>query len=180
MPERFTALEPVTAADMTTAAFLQSVELTAVDTYGRLAPLVGETERQTMSTFMDHHSAYADAMKKLAGSAAVTKANPTLTLVLVARLQTATDESAAFAFAFGLENQIAATYAFAATTATSPDLIRSITSILPMTAGRSAVLGALANLSTPLLFPNGPVESAIVSDGSDVRLGFDPAKFPVA
>jgi len=172
--------EPVTTADMTTAAFLQSIELTAVDTFGRLSTLIGEPERQTMATFGKHHAAYADAMGKLAGSSAVKAANPTLTLVLIARLQAATDESAAFAFAFGLENQIAATYAFAATTATSPDLIRAIATIVPVTAGRSAVLGALANLSTPLLFPNGPVESSTVSDGSDVRLGFDPALFPTS
>ena len=174
------AAEPVTAADMTTAAFLQSIELTAVDAFGRVSPLVGEAERETVSTFSDHHAAYADAMGKLAGPAAVKGVNPTLTLVLVARLQTATDESAALAFAFGLENQIAATYASAAAVSTSPDLIRAIATILPVTAGRSAVLGALANLSTPLLFPNGPVESSTVSDGSDVRLGFDPAKFPTS
>jgi hypothetical protein len=164
---------------MAMAAYLQSIELTAVDMYGRLSTLVGEPERQTMSTFAQHHTAYADALQHLAGPTAVTAANPRLTLVLIARLQTATDESAALAFAFGLENQIAATYGFASTTATSPDLVRTIATVVPTTAGRSAVLGALANLSTPLLFPNGPVEGSTVGDGSDVRLGFDPTTFPV-
>jgi len=129
--------------------------------------------------FQSHHSAYADALAKLAGASAAPRANQTLELILTARLQAATDETAGLNFLFGLENQLVATHIFVANSATSPDVLRLLATIVPTTAARCATFGSLARLSTPLVFPNGPVEGALVGDGSDIRLGFDPSLFPV-
>jgi hypothetical protein len=172
--------EPVTPADAALAGYLQSVELAVADVYAQNGALLGESSQPVVSKFQTHHSTYATELAKLAGAAAVHGPNPSLAALLAARLQAATDEPAVLTFLFGLENQLASTYGFAATVATSPDVVRLIATILPSTSGRCAVLGTLAKLSTPLLFPNGPVESTVVGDGADVRLGFDPTLFPVA
>lgn len=168
--------QPLSPADVALAAFLQSVELTVSDIY---APFF-DAAVTPLSTIGEHHTKYASELGKLAGASAVHSPNQMLSAALSARLQAAADDTARMTFLFGMENQLAATYAFAATTATGDDLVHLISTIMPMCASRSALLGTLAKLSTPLLFPNGPVEGSIVGDGTDVRLGFDPALFPVS
>jgi hypothetical protein len=172
--------QPVSTADATLAGFLQSIELAIVGVYTAIMPVLREASRDVVEKFQAHHSAYAEALAPIAGASAVRAPNPVLSLVLAARTQAATDEVAALTVLFGLENQVAATYGYASTVATSSEFARTIATIVPPTAGRCAVLGSLAGLSTPLLFPNGPVESATVADGTDGRLGFDPAAFPTS
>ena len=172
-------LDPVTPGDATFAGYLQSVEWAVVDIFNGAFTFLGETARPVAMKFQSHHSAYADALAKLAGASAAPRANQTLELILTARLQAATDETAALNFLFGLENQLVATHIFVANSASSPDVLRLLATIVPTTAARCATFGSLARLSTPLVFPNGPVEGALVGDGSDIRLGFDPSLFPV-
>ena len=174
-----TRAEPVTPEDAALARYLVSIELATADVYVRNNGFLGEAALPIVSKFQTHHTAYAGELAKLDTTAPAPGPHPALAALLAARVQAAIDETAVLTFLFGLENQIASTFGFVAATATSPDLLRLTATIVPATAGRCAVLGGLAKLSTPLLFPNGPVESTLVGDGSDIRLGFDPNLFPM-
>ena len=99
--------------------------------------------------------------------------------MLAARLQSVADERGALTFAFGLENQVTATYAFTLSTLTSPDVIHLVATILTVVSGHAGILGSTAGLTTTELFLNGALQGATVGDGSDTKLGFDPASFPV-
>jgi hypothetical protein len=173
--------ETVTPADAALAAFIQSVELAAVDAYDKLLPLLGDTTKPVALKFQAHHREYTDALAKQAGGSAVKVPNQTLTLVLAARLQGVADEKGALMFAFGLENQITATYAFTLTTLTSPDVVGVTATILPVLAAHAAALGSLAGLPLAAAFPNGPFEGTAVAgaENPDFKLGFDPLSFPV-
>lgn len=170
--------QPVTTADSTLAAYLQSVELAIVGAYDEVLPLLSEAERTVAALFQSHHREYAAALQEIAGTAAVSVANPRLALVLAARLQTVSDERTALTFAFGVENQLTATYEFALTTVTSAALVQLVSTTIPIVAGHCAVLGSAAALPPSLVFPNGPFEANTVGDGSDLRLGLDPVSFP--
>jgi hypothetical protein len=58
-------------------------------------------------------------------------------------------------------------------------VIHLVATILPVIAGHSVIVGAAIGLPTTALFPNGALEGTAVGDGSDLKLGFDPASFPV-
>jgi hypothetical protein len=64
---------------------------------------------------------------------------------------------------------------------TSPDVIRTVATILPVVSGHAAALGSLAAVPTATIFPNGPFEGTAVAgpDNPDFKLGFDPASYPV-
>jgi hypothetical protein len=173
--------EPVTPADATLSGFLQSIELAAVTAYDTVLTFLAEASKPAATKFQIHHREYANILATQAGASAATVANQTLTLVLASRLQKVTDERGALTFAFGLENQLAETYAFAFTTLTSSDVIRATAVILPIVSGHAAALASLAGLSTAIVFPNGPFEGSAVAgpENTDLKLGFDPATFPV-
>jgi hypothetical protein len=172
--------EPVTPADALVAAFLQSIAQAVADVYDKLTPFLSDTTKPITVTFQNHHKEHTAALAALAGTAAATLPNQALTLVLTARLQGVTDERAALTFAFGLENQVTATYAFTLNTLTSPDVIHLVATILPVVSAHASVLGSSAGLTTATLFPNGALVGATVGDGSDLALGFDPASFPAS
>jgi hypothetical protein len=168
-----------TPADAALAGYLQSIELAVVDAYDKLAALLSDATKPTMAAFQAHHKEYADALAKQAGTSAVSGPNITLTFILTARVGGVTDEKGALELAFGVENQVAETYAFSLTTLASPDVIHLVATILPVVAGHAAVLGSSVGLTTAVLFPNGALEGTVVGDGSDTKLGYDPASFPV-
>jgi hypothetical protein len=176
-----TASDPVIAADAALAGFIQSIELAVTDAYETVLPLLGDAARPIAVRFQGHHREYADALAKQAAGSVAKLPNQTLTLVLAARLQGVADERGALTFAFGLENQVAETYAFSFTTLTSPDVIRLAASILPVVSAHAAALGSLAGLPPAGAFPNGPFEGTAVAgaDSQDITLGFDPLSFPV-
>lgn len=172
--------DPVTPKDAGLAAFLQSLALAAADAYDKVAPFLSDTSTPTATLFGSHHRDHAAALAKLAGASAAKAPNQALTLVLTARLQTVVDERSAFALAFDLENQLAATYGFTLTTLTSTDVIHLVATILTVVAGHAALAGSGAGIATSTLFPNGATEATTVADGSNTKVGFDPASFPVA
>jgi hypothetical protein len=176
-----TVTEPVTPADAALAGFLQSIEVAIVNLYDQVLTLVTDASKAAATKFQIHHREYADLLAAPAGASATKVPNQTLTLVLTSRLQSATDERSALTLAFGVENQLAETYAFAFTTITSPDLIRPLATILPVVSGHAATLASLAGLPIATVFPNGPFESTAVAgpDNPDLKLGFDPAAYPV-
>jgi hypothetical protein len=170
---------PVTPADAALAGFLQSIALAVSDAYDKVTPFLSDTTKPIAATFQNHHKQHATALAAQAGTAAATVPNQALTLVLAARLQSVTDERAALTFAFGLEHQVTATYTFTLTTLTSPDVIHRVATILTVVSGHAGILGTTAGLTTTALFLDGALQGATVGDGSDGKLGFDPASFPV-
>src|SRR5438128_8548067 len=108
--------DPIAPPDIALVAFLQSVERAVTDAYDKVLPLLSDSSKPVATKLQAHHKDYVDALGKLAGPAAVDVANQTLSLVLAARLQTMTDEKSALTVTAGIENQLAATYAFAFTT----------------------------------------------------------------
>jgi hypothetical protein len=174
-----TAQDPVTAADATLAGFLQSIALAVADLYDKVIPLLSDTMKPVATAFQNHHKEHAVALATQAGTAAATLPNQALTLVLAARFQGVADERGALTFAFELEHQVTATYAFTQTALTSPDVVRLVATILTVVSGHAGVLGSSAGRTATALFPDGPLQGATVGDGSDTKLGFDPASFPV-
>ncbi|MEY2420952.1 MAG: hypothetical protein QOI95_1019 [Acidimicrobiaceae bacterium] len=169
----------VTPADATLAGYLQSIELAVVNAYDNIGAFLSDTTKPIAAKFQGHHKEYADALLVHAGTSAVKLPNPSLAFVLGARVQGVTDERSALTMAVGVENQVAETYAFALTTLTTPDVIHLVATILPVVASHAVILGSSAGLSTAALFPNGALEGAMVGDGADTKLGYDPASFPV-
>ena len=174
-----TARDPVTPADATLAGFLQSIALAVADVYDKVTPLLSDTTKPIAAMFQTHHRDHAAALAAQAGTSAATLPNQALTLVLGARLQAVADERAALTFAFAVEHQVTATYAYSFSTLTSPDVIRLVATILTVVSGHAGVLGSTAGLTTTALFLDGALQGATVGDGSDENLGFDPASFPV-
>lgn len=172
------ASAPVTAADAALSAFLQSLEVAVGAAYDRVVPQLSENLAPIASAFQAHHREYATRMATHAGAAAAKGPNGIFAAVITSRLQTVVDQRSALTLAFGLENQLTATYEFALTTLTSPDVIASVATIIPVLAGHSAILGSASAIPPSLVFPNGPFEANTVGDGSDLRLGLDPAVFP--
>lgn len=175
-----TADEPVTPADAIVAGFLQSIALAVADGYDKVTPFLSDTTKPMAAKFQAHHKEYAGALATQAGTSAATVPNQALTLVLTARLQGVSDEQGALTFAFDFENQVTETYAFTLTTLTSPDVIHLVATILTVVSGHAVILGSSAGLTTTALFPNGAMEGTTVGDGSDTKLGFDPASFPAS
>ena len=171
--------DTVTPKDAELAAFVQSVALAAADAYDKAASFLSDTSKPTASTFAAHHREHAAALAKQAGTVAATVPNQTLAAVLTGRLQSVVDERGALTFAFDLENQVAATYAFTLTTLTSTDVIHLVATILTVVAGHAAIVGSSAGVTTASIFPNGPTEATTVADGANTKVGFDPALYPV-
>ena len=78
-----------------------------------------------------------------------------------------------------LENQAAETYAFGLMVASGKDAIGGMATILPIEAEHAAILGVALGKSPVDIFINGAFESAAVGDGTDIKKGIDPTKFPV-
>ena len=175
-----TATEPVTPADAALAGFLQSIELAVVDAYDKVTPFLSDTTKPIAAKFQGHHKDYAGALAKQAGTSAAKVPNQALTLVLGQSLQAVVDEKGAITVAFGFENQVTETYAFTLTTLTSPDVVGLVATTLPVLAAHAAILGASVGLATTALFPNSATEGNAVGDGTDTKLGFDPASFPAS
>lgn len=169
----------ITPKDAALAAFVQSIALATADAYDKAASFLSDTSKPTATTFAAQHREHAAALAKQAGAVAATVPNETLVAVLTDRLQNVVDERGALLFAFDLENQVAATYAFTLTTLTSTDVIHLVATILTVVAGHAAISGSSAGVATASIFPNGPMEGSTVADGANTKIGFDPALYPV-
>ena len=178
------ATEPVPPGDLSLVVYLASVEREITKAYDTILPALGDASKAVATTLQSHHAQYVDALSELAGSGAGgsgSLGNPTLSLVLAARLQHMSDEKSALTVASGIENQLASTYAYAFTNITSVDVAKVLATILPVVSMHTATLAALAVLPTATVFPNGPFEDTSIAgtEYSETRAGFDPAAFPV-
>jgi len=166
-------------ADADVAAFAESIELAAVNAYGSIAPLLPSDLKPVGELFAKHHQDHANAFRAVAGEAARGVPNNALAAALAARLRGVTDRDAALDFAFGLENQIAATYAWALTVVQGIDLASVMATVLPIQSAHAGVLGVSLGKASRDLFPTGALIASAVGGASDEGLGFDPVRFPV-
>ena len=160
--------------DVTIAVFAESVELAAVEAYKAGAPLLSSGVRPVGELFAKHHMDHAAAFGGLAGDQATGKPNAALVKALTPTLQGLKTEKDVLEFAFAVENQAVATYAFALTALESPEAAAGTATILPVESAHAAALGMALGKAMKDIFPTGAFES------SDIKNGIDPAKFPVA
>jgi hypothetical protein len=168
----------VPPADAMIAGFLHSIVLAVVDFYDKISPFLSDTAKPTATTFQNHHREHVTALAAEAGSSAAKVPNQALTLVLTARLQNVTEERGALNVAFGLEHQLAETYAYTLTMLTTPEIVQLVATIITVVSTHAGILGSSAGLTTAALFPNGALIGSTVGDGSNPQLGFYPASFP--
>ena len=177
-PARLGTAEAQTMSDVDVAVYARSIELAMVAIYGRMAAALSSTTQPVGVRFAQHHQDHADAFGFLAGEQSTDAPNAALLAALTPQLDTVQTEGDALRIAFDLENQAAATYAFALTVLTVPAAIASTTAILPIESEHAAILGIAVHMDLPNLFPNGAFESASVGTVGDPKTGLDPAKYP--
>ena len=179
-PQRLlTSASAQSFTDEDLAAFAQSVELGAVAVYTAAAGALSAATKPVALLFMQHHQQHADAFGAVAKSKAVKVPNAKLVAALGPALAAVKDEKSALELAFVLENQAAETYAFGLMVASGKDAIGGMATILPIEAEHAAILGVALGKSPADIFINGAFESAAVGDGTDIKKGIDPTKFPV-
>ncbi len=171
---------PRALTDVDIAQYAQSVELAAVAVYGMAGGVLSAGVKPVGELFAKHHQDHADAFGSLAGDKAVKAPNAKLVAAVTPLLQAIKTETDALNLAFVIENQAAATYAFALTVLTVPAAIAGTATILPIEAEHAAILGAALKMDFAGLFPNGAFEAASVGAAGDPKTGLDPAKYPVA
>lgn len=167
-------------SDVDVAVFAESVELAAVAAYQMAAGVLSAGTRPVGELFAQHHQDHAEAFAALAGDAATGEPNAALVTALTPTLEGIDSEQAALDFAFVLENQAAATYAFGLTVLTLPEAVKGTSTILPVESAHAGVLGAALGKELAGMFPTGAFIPAQVGDGSDPNQGLDPAQFPVS
>jgi hypothetical protein len=160
--------------DVDIAVFAQSVELAAVEAYKAGAPLLSPEVLPVAQLFLGHHQEHAGAFGSLAGDKATGKPNAALVKALTPTLSGLKTQEDVLKFARSVEDQAAATYAFALTVLTTADAYKGTATILPIESAHSAALGLALGESPADQFPTGAFETA------DIAKGIDPAKYPVA
>ena len=166
-------------SDVDIAVYAESIELAAVAVYGQLAGVLSADMKAVGELFAQHHRDHAAVFGAQAGERATGRPNTALVAALTPRLQTVVDEAGALELAFVIENQAAATYAFALTSLSVPAAITSAATILPIETEHAAILGVVLKKSLVDSFPNGAFESASVGEAENPNTGLDPAKYPV-
>ena len=157
--------------DEAIASFAESVELAAVDAYGRAvasgllpSPLV-----QVGQTFAGHHTEHATAFAALSGGTAKGEPNPRLVVAIGDQLRNAHDDDAVLRVLLDVENAASATYLFGLGILQDRGAQQLAASILPVESQHAVVLGqALGN----------DLESIVPTFENQDR-AVDPAVFPV-
>jgi hypothetical protein len=164
--------------DVDLAVYAQSVELAAVAVYMQVAGALSDTMRPLGALFASHHQDHANAYGAAAGDQATRTANTALLAAITPLVQAVTDEASALELAFVIENQAAATYAFALTVLSTPAAIAAAATILPVEAAHAALLGVALEKAPADIFPNGAFEAASVGEAGNSKTGLDPNKYP--
>lgn len=154
------------------AAFAESVELTVVNVYDVVVELASEQLRPLVETYRRHHADHAEACAELAGDHAAGKPNAALSELLAPALAELSGQGEALAFARALEDQMAATYAYAAASIDDAEAAGAVTAIMAVEASHAAGLRAVLGEPVEASFPEGPF------DTMDIARGFAPDAFP--
>jgi hypothetical protein len=151
------------SGDARVAAFLERVELAAVELYERvLAP--GRLTRpatNAAAAFAEHHREHAAALGEAAGRAATGRTDTGLLEDLADRLERADDRAGALGVLADVEDTLSATYLFALGILEATEGLRLAASILPVESQHAVVLGRL--LADP---PNDAIPAFQVTDAA--------------
>lgn len=159
------------------AAYTESIELTLASLYGLIGGLLGDL-RSVGELFASHHNDHAAAFGALAGESATHRASNALLAAISPRLQALRTRADALELAFVMENQMAATHAFALKALSAPDAIASAARILPVESEHATILGLALGKSGTDLFPSGAFDAASVGEIGNPSTGLDPARYP--
>lgn len=154
------------------AAFAESVELALVGAYDVIVELTSEQLRPLVETYRRHHADHAKACAELAGDDATGEPNAGLSELLAPSLAELSGQGEALAFARALEDQVATTYAYAATSLDDAEAAGTVTSIMAVEASHAASLRAVLDEPVEASFPDGAF------DTTDIARGFAPDAFP--
>lgn len=160
-------------SDGSFAAFAESVELAMVQAYGPVVDLSSEGLRPLVETHRRHHADHAETCAGLAGREAKGRANATLDEVLGASVAELSGQGEALAFARALEDQMAATYAYATTLLADAEAAGVVASILAVEASHATTLRTVLDEPVGASFPDGAFDTA------DIARGFAPEAFPL-
>lgn len=161
---------PLTDADL--AAFAESIELSAAETYAAAAAtnLLSGPVAPVAAMFAAHHTEHAAAFRAAAGSAAGRRPNKKLSETLADQLKDAKDEKAILEVAYDVETAAASTYLFALGALKDEKALALAASILPVESQHAVVLGAAL----------GRNPDSYVPAFENEEHALDPATFPVA
>lgn len=130
-------------------AFLESIELAAVEVYSAAAAtrkLTTPAAAQAVNAYGGHHREHAAAIARVAGPKATGRANANLVRTLRDQLTNARDERAAARILYDLENGIAGAYIRALSSLKDPQAATSAASVVPVEAQHAVVFGVAAGL----------------------------------
>ena len=162
--------------DPTIAAFLESIELAAVEVYDALGSSGKVTTAATvplLAQFSAHHKDHAGQIGVAAGSKATHRANPTLTQTFRDQITAARNEEHAVSVAYNLESNLTSTYLYVLGLLKDTSALKLSGSILPVESQHAVILGKAIGKT-----PSG--DSHYVPNLLTEDQKIDPAKFPVA
>lgn len=157
--------------DEDVAAFIESVELVAIDAYASASASgkLSAGAAQAIVAFPGHHREHASAFAALAGSKAGGKPHPKFSDIVTGQLQGAPDEKAVLQILFDLENAAAGTFLYALGAMKGDRALTTSASFLPAEAQHAVAIGLVLGKS---------VEDIIPAFENQDR-GLDPTKFPL-
>ena len=158
--------------DEDVAAFVESVELVAIDAYAS-ATASGKLSAgtaQAIAAFPAHHREHASALASLAGSKAEGRPHPKFSDIVAGQLQGAPGEKAVLQILFDLENAAAATYLYALGATKGERALTTAASYLPAEAQHAVAVGQLLGKTLTDIIP--------AFENQDRAL--DPTKFPLS
>ena len=157
--------------DEDVTAFIESVELVAIDAYASAAASgkLSAGAAQAVAAFAAHHREHASAFASLAGAKAEGRPHPTLSDIVSGQLQGAPDEKAVLQILFDLENAAAATFLYALGATKGDGALTTAAAFLPAEAQHAVVVGQLLGKKLEDIIP--------AFENQDRAL--DPTKFPL-
>lgn len=131
------------------AAFLESIELAAVEIYaaaGATKKLTTPALAQAANSYGGHHREHAAAVARFGGPKATGRANSSLARIVRDQLDNARDEGAVARILFDLENGLAGAYVSALATLADPAAATAAAAALPVESQHAVVFGIAAGL----------------------------------
>jgi hypothetical protein len=159
-------LAPQTS-DLLLLSFASSVELAAVQLYGRALAKSAFSEKTALigRTFQTHHNAHAQSFNGMAGPAVTGLPNQTLLSTYQVLIDAANTESDLLAVVLRLEEALAATYTTGLALLIGINPSALISSVLPIEARHAVVLGQALGLDVNTYSPTfEPTTGALTPD----------------
>ena len=155
------------------AAFLESIELAAVELYAAASAtgrLTTPAVVQAANGYAGHHREHAASIARVAGAKATGRANPNLVPVIRGQLGNARDEKTVARILFDLENGLAGAYVAALEAFKDPKAAVAAAAVLPVESQHAVVLGTFVGLD---------LEAFVLPDYETRDRGLSSEQFPV-